>query len=206
MNSSDAQKVLSADLINIVKKVQDGKPLTSRERTIIEHSSRDISNEYTVKELAEKLSISSVTYYEWRKDENAPKTRNYEEWNAYKIKRQTLGKESGRKYSTGQLADLKGKLLAEKTLRETAERKLKEIQLRREQEGWVPLADAQSHITRVLEPLSRLLDSTPRAYAMRMNPADPEHAETILREMVRDIKTQLQSERGESIHKRKGTK
>ena len=206
MNSSDAQKVLSADLINIVKKVHEGKTLTSRERNTIEQSTRDATKEYSVKELAEMLSISSVTYYEWRKDENAPKTRNYEDWNAYKVKRQTLGKESGRRYSTGQLADLKGRLLAEKTLRETAERKLKEIQLRREEEGWVPLAEAQSHITRVLEPLSRLLDAIAKGYALRVNPADPDHAETILREMVKDIKNQLQKERGESIHKRKGTK
>ena len=205
MNSSDVQKVLDADTINILRKVQDGKPLTSRERSIVKESSSIANDQLSVKELSEELNISKVTYYEWKKDPSSPNSRSLSEWKEYKVKRQALGKNASTKYSTGDIADLKGKLLAEKTMRETAERKLKEIQLRRELEGWIPLAEAQTQITRVLEPLSRLLDAIPRAYSLRVNPADSDHAETILREMVRDIKSQLQQERGESIQKRKGT-
>ena len=65
---------------------------------------------------------------------------------------------------------------------------------------------AQAAITRVLEPVNRLLDGIPKSYAMRVNPQDADFAEEMLREMVQEIKGQVSDARGKKISKRKGVK
>jgi len=46
----------------------------------------------------------------------------------------------------------------------------------------------------------------PKAWSGQVNPTDPDHAEHMLREMIFDVKTQMQAKRGENISKRKGVK
>ena len=68
------------------------------------------------------------------------------------------------------------------------------------------MEEAEDAVGRVLEPLASLLENVPKSYAMNCNPADPDHAEEMLREMVQDIKKQIQATRGKGIKKRKGVK
>lgn len=205
MKTSDATKVLNADLANIVKKVQAGKTLTARERVIVEQAGKLIEKPLTWKALADRLEISPVTLWDWRKHDGCPKGRDVEEWEAFKLRKDSIGNGKG-KFTLEEIADLKGSLLAERTKREKAERKLKELQLEREAEGWVPYEEAELAVARILEPLSSLLDNCPKAYAMRMNPKDADHAEEMLREMVEDFKRQIVAGRGKKITKRKGVK
>jgi len=83
---------------------------------------------------------------------------------------------------------------------------LKELKLERETANWVPMEAAQDAVVRVLEPINRLLEGIPKAYAMRVNPSDADYAEEMLREMVHEIKTQISQARGRKISKRKGVK
>ena len=205
MKTTDATKVLNADLANIVKKVSAGKTLTARERVVVEQAGKLIEKPLTWKALAKRLSISPVTLWQWRQMQGSPKTRDVDEWETFKLRKDSLGNGNG-KFSVEQIADLKGSLLAEKTKREKAERKLKELQLEREAEGWVPYEEAEQAVGRILEPLSSLLDNCPKAYAMRMNPNDADHAEEMLREMAEDFKRQIAAGRGKRIAKRKGVK
>jgi transcriptional regulator with XRE-family HTH domain len=205
MKRADADKILKANLANIIKKARDGKVLTQAEQKLVEEQVTDAPPELSVKDLCEAIGISKPTFYEWKKDPAAPKGKSLEEWKEYRVKRQTIGNGIG-KFTVEELTDLKGQLLAERTLRETAERKLKEIQLRRQQEGWVPIETAMDTLKRILEPLSRMLDVLPKAWGAQVNPTDPDHAEAMLREMVIDVKTQMQAKRGDNISKKKGVK
>jgi len=205
MKRADANKILKADIANIIKKARDGKTLTQAERKLVEEQVTDAPPELTISDLCSAIGISKPTFYEWKKDPAAPTSRSVEEWREYRLKKQTIGNGSG-KFTVEELTDLKGQLLAERTLRETAERKLKEIQLRRQEEGWVPMETAMDTLKRILEPLSRMLDVLPKAWGAQVNPSDPDHAESMLREMVHDVKSQMHSKRGENISKRKGVK
>jgi len=203
MRPKEAEKVLQANLANIVRKVQDGKPLNSREQELVEQSGSLAQKPMTWKALASELFISPVTLWEWRKSPESPKGKALDEWEIYKTKREAIG---NGKFSVEEIADLKGSLLSEKTKREKAERRLKELQLEREEKGWIPMEEAEDAVGRVLEPLASLLENVPKSYAMNCNPADPDHAEEMLREMVQDIKKQIQATRGKGIKKRKGVK
>ena len=97
-------------------------------------------------------------------------------------------------------------LLEARTGKEQAERKLKEMKIERESDDYVLASDAVGAINRVLEPLAKLLDGVPKSWSVRVNPNDPDHAEPVLREMVEDLKANLQAGRGEKITKRKGVK
>jgi hypothetical protein len=114
--------------------------------------------------------------------------------------------DNGRAITPQEVGQLKARLLSERTKREEIERKLKELKLEREEGGWIPYEEAESAITRVLEPVNRLLDGIPKRYSMRVNPADSDHAEEMLREMVGELKEQIFTSRGKKISKRKGVK
>ncbi len=159
----------------------------------------------TKAELIKKLGISARLFYLHAKSEDAPKENDFDQWREFlstRVKR-PIGSD---RISADELNQLKAKLLRERAGREEIERKLKEIKLEREEKGFVPFEEAKQAITRVLEPLSRVLDGVPKKYALRVNPSDPDHAEEMLREVVEEIKRQVQDERGEKISKRKGVK
>jgi len=144
-------------------------------------------------------------FYLVAKDPKAPKGNDLEEWRNFLEERMDRPVSSER-ISPDEINQLKAKLLKERTGREAVERKLKEMRLEREAEGFVPFEEAKEAITRVLEPISRILEGIPKKYALRVNPADPDHAEEMLREMVREVKSQVQDARAPKITKRKGVK
>lgn len=159
----------------------------------------------TREELIKKLGISKRLFYLHAKGEGSPNDNDLQSWREFlatKIKRPI----STDRISADDLNQWKGKLLRERAGREEVERKLKEIKLEREEKGFVPFEEARQAITRVLEPLSRVLDGVPKKYALRVNPSDPDHAEEMLREIIEEIKRQVQDERGKKISKRKGVK
>ncbi|MGB2194367.1 MAG: hypothetical protein ACPH54_07135 [Candidatus Poseidoniaceae archaeon] len=139
------------------------------------------------------------------KDPRAPQGNDLEEWRSY-LEKKMDRPISSEIISPEEINQLKAKLLKERTGREAVERKLKEMRLEREKEGFIPFVEAQEIITRILEPLSRILEGIPKKYALRVNPSDPDHGEEMLREMVREVKSQVQDTRGTKITKRKGVK
>ena len=44
------------------------------------------------------------------------------------------------------------------------------------------MSEAREAISKTLQPIRKLLDSLPRAAALSANPADPAHAEEVIRE------------------------
>tara|TARA_Y100000593_G_C4218678_1_gene290634 strand:- start:507 stop:932 length:426 start_codon:yes stop_codon:yes gene_type:complete len=140
-----------------------------------------------------------------KKKPGAPTDLDLEAWREF-LSIGNLAQSNGKALTPEKIAQLKGRLLAERTAREKVERKLKELKLEREEGGWVPMDVAQETIRRVLEPVNRLLDSIPKAYSMRVNPTDSDHAEFMLREMVQELKGQISQDRGKKISKRKGVK
>ena len=200
-----ARKILDADLKNIVAKVAAGKPLTVTERGLVQQAAEEREQASTVKELLVLLNISKSTYYSLKKKPGAPSGMELEAWREF-LSIGKMAQANGSPLTPEQIYQLKGRLLAERTAREKVERKLKELKLEREAGGFVPMEDAVASITRVLEPINRLLDGIPKAYAMRVNPQDSDFAETMLREMVQEIKGQISQARGGKISKRKGVK
>ena len=203
IDDEKARKILDADLKNIVSKVASGKTLTARERKIIEESTSEKLNADSVNELIALLGIARSHFYRIKKKDDAPKGLIISEWKDYLIKIEVGGV---KEITSEEMIQLKAKLLKERAGREEIERKLKQLKLEREEKGYVPMEEAKQAITRVLEPIARLFSSIPKKYSLRMNPSDPDHAEQMLREMVEEVKRQIQSERGIKITKRKGTK
>lgn len=75
-----AERLLSADLKNIVRKVSDGKTLSpselNRVRAIASGSKDSITHARNNTELAMLLGISRQTLYQWKKLENAPQPQS----------------------------------------------------------------------------------------------------------------------------------
>ena len=71
-----AEKILEADFTNIVRKVRDGKTLTSTERARVQAraagSSATLTEAKTVVELASALGVTRRTLSNWRKMKGAP--------------------------------------------------------------------------------------------------------------------------------------
>lgn len=204
LDPGQARAILEADLANIVRKVKDQKTLSSREREIVEAAAEVEADPKTILELVKAVGMPRSVFYRIRKLDGAPSGKNVEEWKRFYDEHRAMG--NGSRLSAGEIMNLKGRLLEERTKRETAERKLKEVRLLRETEGWVSMDAAAEAITRILEPVNRLLEGIPKAFAGRVNPADPDYAEEMLREMVADLKEQVQATRGKKISKRKGVK
>jgi hypothetical protein len=205
LDAASANKILEADLKNVVAKVASGKPLTTKERDLVERATQERKVAKSVKELMALLGISKSHFYRLRGRAGAPDGRDLEEWREF-LSTQRMATMNGTPLSPEQIQHLKGRLLAERTGREKVERQLKELRFEREAGGWVPLEEASDAIRRVLEPINRLLEGIPKAFAMRVNPTDPDFAEEMLREMVADLKEQISLARGGKISKRKGVK
>ena len=165
-------------------------------------------------ELAKRLNISRTVLTKHRKKPGAPKKKDLGAWQKFLAELEienghfTLSKTTlPTTLPNGlDLGKLKLALLEARAGRERAERILKEMKVQRESDDWVLVSQAKESLNRILEPLSKLLTGLPKAWATRVNPADPDHAELILREAVDDLKTELQAGRGAKITKRKGVK
>jgi len=205
IDSEAAQKILDADLTNIVRKVKAGKPLNARERNTVQAAAEVRREAKTQTELQAILGISRTRYYTLKKREGSPEALDIGEWRRF-IAALEADALSDKVLTPAQIANLRGQLLAERTAKEKIDRKLKELKLDRESGSWITLDEAKELISRNLEPVNRLLDGIPKKYAMRINPSDADHAEVELREMVIDLKEQLVASRGAKISKRKGVK
>lgn len=213
LSPDQAAKVLEGDLANLIQKVKDGRPLSQPERKRLEEIKSQTKEAASVVELSKALQVSRQAIYNWQKEDGAPASLNVAEWKNWLAMREAAGKQGtgrlavdGSKYTAEDIADFRGKLLKEQHLRQKAERKLKEIQLAKEEQGWIPVEEAQQIIRRTLEPLQRLLQNFPKRYAVQANPNDPDQGEAMLRECVEDLLRQVQVERGKDIKKRKGVK
>lgn len=75
-----AERLLSADLKNIVKKVADGKTLSpselNRVKSIASGSNETVTHARNVAELAMLLGVSRQTLYQWKKLEGAPEPQS----------------------------------------------------------------------------------------------------------------------------------
>jgi transposase-like protein len=75
-----AERLLSADLKNIVKKVADGKTLSpselNRVKSIASGSNDTVTHARNVAELAMLLGVSRQTLYQWKKLEGAPEPQS----------------------------------------------------------------------------------------------------------------------------------
>jgi hypothetical protein len=205
LDAESAQKVLDADLANILKKVKAGKPLSTRERRTVSAGLEEKEFAETVGELQGLLGLERNKYQKLKKLEGSPTDLNLEAWREF-VSVAEMTTNNGRMITPKEVGQLKARLLSERTKREEIERKLKELRLEREEGGWIPYEEAEAAITRVLEPVNRLLDGIPKRYSMRVNPADSDHAEEMMREMVVELKEQIFTSRGKKISKRKGVK
>lgn len=74
-----AERLLSADLKNIVKKVADGKTLSpselNRVKAIASGSNETVTHARNIAELAMLLGVSRQTLYQWKKLEGAPEAQ-----------------------------------------------------------------------------------------------------------------------------------
>lgn len=79
LTPEQAGKLLSADTVNIIKRVQSGKPLTREQRAMVlqlasgEESNTEKATARTLVELAEIMGVTRQTLTSWRKKEGAPK-------------------------------------------------------------------------------------------------------------------------------------
>lgn len=204
LTPEQASKILEADTRNIVKKVQEGKVLSTKERLALAEIVDETEVASSVSELSKLLSVSRQSIYTWQKQTGAPDDLNVEAWKCFIENRENAGGKGtgrivlgGKSYSTQDMLDLRGMYLEEQTKRQISERKLKEIELAKAEKGWIPYAKAEEAIQRVLEPLARLLTNFPKRYAIQVNPDDPSRAEKVLRVCINEVIRQLHADRGE---------
>jgi DNA-directed RNA polymerase specialized sigma subunit len=201
LNKEQAEQVLRGDTQNIVRKVSEGKPLTPNERRFIADYAGANQTAKTIVELSNLLGVSRQSIYNWQKSSDAPQNLNITEWIGYietKESTQTQGggrvAVGGRHWSAQEIIDLKALETQERHRRQIAERKLKEIELKKIEEDWVPISDAKQIIARVTSTMSRLLENFPRRYANQIDPANAEKVEADLRVCINEMLTQLQME------------
>ena len=107
--------------------------------------------------------------------------------------------ETGYSRSTGPQSrtnhKLRLQLLRAQVGKEEANRKLRELELERQTENLVPIAEAKEAIRKVLEPLRSLLDALPKAAALQANPNDPVLAEEAIRDGLRRVFQMMQEHR-----------
>jgi hypothetical protein len=173
ISTEAAEKVLQADLHNLVKKVAAGKPLAVAERARIESlaagSNDSVTYAKTLVELASVLGVSRRTLSTWQKMEGAPKALSNGHWpvadwrefvrlRGLNASRMTVGKEDALKAR---------KLLAEVEERELriAVKKGEYVALTKVREEWIGLVAQATSILRAkfeseLPPVLSGLDAT----------------------------------------------
>ena len=129
-----AQRILDADLKNVVAKVAAGKPLSTSERSLVQQAGQERSQASTVKELLVLLDLKKSTYYLQKTTPGCPQGLDLEGWREF-LSIGKMAQANGSPMTPEQIAHLKGRLLSERTLREKVERKLKELKLEREAGG-----------------------------------------------------------------------
>ena len=190
LTTDQFKQIEKKNLENLVKKATAGKPLNANElATLAEYTGETDSYFKTYKELAGALGIRTETLSRWRKEKKAPKGKSLKQWRAFIKEREAINQKGsgkvtigGATFSAADVIDLKAKLVKEQGEGQAIRNKLNTLELKQKSEGLVPMAEAQAAMKEVLEPLSRLLESLPKAVAVRANPADPHLAEEACRD------------------------
>lgn len=94
----------------------------------------------------------------------------------------------------GDLSSLRAALLREQAELTAAKKELELLRLQQEEGSLVKESAAREAIAAVLRPLRLKLDALPARKAPELNPADPPHAETVLREAIEEIYADLQAD------------
>ena len=190
LQADEAKRVLLKNQENIVRKAAGGKVLTHAEQSTLE----DIAAKtLTAQELADELGVSRRTIFYLRRNADAPGGTDLDEWKHFLESRAML-EDSGQIDSLmpEELQKTKHRLLKAQAGKEEATRKLRELELEREEKQLVPIAEAQEVIKTVLGPVRAGLDSLPKLAAHHANPSDPILAEQAIAEALTNTFKQIQ--------------
>ena len=201
LSKEQAKKVLLKNQENIVKKAADGKVLTTSEQEILfKIAEEEVApvKVLTAQQLATELGISRRTVFHLRKLHDGPEGTDVEEWKEYLEMRAAENVDGLHDdHLPEELQKTRHQLLRAQAGKEEALRRLKEIELEKEEKGLVPLGDAQMAVKRILSPLRALLDAFPKAIAHAANPANPIQAETAMEEGMTKVFEMLEKELSE---------
>jgi len=178
-----AEKVLQADLKNIVKKVQAGKTLSAQERKIVEQTKSP--------KPWDDLGIHRVTWYNYIKLGMPENKEDAEEWLRLRagLAKQGSGKIEigGREFNSHDLIDLRGKVLEGQATNLTLKNRIEKLNVE-EREGRLVDKDALcATLSKILYPLRKALDQMPENLATALNPDDPARDEAILEQELKNI-------------------
>jgi hypothetical protein len=144
--------------------------------------------------LAKALGISRQTLFVWRKKFDSPRTADLKRWIAYRDRMSEhnnkvphSAEDAGDGDDAGEFRRLRLKLLEAQTGKESAVRKLRELELQRVSLELVPMGDAREVLRSKIEPLRQLLEALPTAAAALANPQNPHVAEKALQVHVEKI-------------------
>ena len=198
LTKEQARKVLLKNQENIVKKAAEGKVLTTSEQEILLKIAGDDAppaQTLTAQALATQLGISRRTVFHLRKVADGPEGTDVDEWKEFLEMRASENVDGLHDdHLPEELQKTRFQLLRAQAGKEEALRRLKEIELEKEEKGLVPLGEAQAAIKRVLSPLRALLDAYPKSNAHSVNPADAIHAESAMEEGFTKVFQMLEKE------------
>lgn len=182
-----ADKVLQADLKNIVKKVQAGKTLSSQERKLIE-SNRE-------QKAWDQLGIHKTSYYKYLKMGMPEVLEEAKEWIQLRagLQRQGSGKieVGGREFEAQDLIDLRGKVLKGQADNLMLKNRIEKLNVEEREGRLVDVDSLTETLSAILYPLRKALDQLPENIASALNPDDPTRAETILEQELQNIYSDL---------------
>lgn len=198
LTKEQARKVLLKNQENIVKKAAEGKVLTTSEQEILLKIAADEAppaQTLTAQQLANELGISRRTVFWLRKHHDAPQGTDVAEWKEYLEHRAAENVDGLHdEMLPEELQKTRHQLLRAQAGKEEAIRKLKEIELEKEEKGLVPMGEAKRAVKAVLGPLRALLEAYPKANAHAANPSDPLGAEEAMEEGMAKMFEMLESQ------------
>ena len=201
LTREQAKKVLLKNQENIVKKAAEGKVLTTSEQEILfKIAEEEVApvKVLTAQQLANELGISRRTVFHLRKVADGPEGTAIDEWKEFLELRSAENVDGLHDdHLPEELQKTRHQLLRAQAGKEEALRRLKEIELEKEEKGLVPLGEAQTAVKRILSPLRALLDAFPKANAHAANPSNPIQAEAAMDEGMTRVFEMLEKELGE---------
>jgi len=187
LSPEQAKILLKADLANLEKKVNNGKPLSSKERTFLQSSlagGKVSTAEFVnnIVELAEILGVSRKTIQRWRELDDCPEPRpdgrwHVPAWRTFKLMRQGKDTEDDDNQVTQSQARAKQILLQNERLA---------MRILAEKKELIPKTIAQQIFSKlILAAKTRSFSSITRFVTLaRMSPDSNTAAEEIRKEMI----------------------
>jgi len=186
--SSLTEKVLEAELKNIVQKVQSGKTLTATERKTLEQNK--------TQEKWEVLDISRSAFFKYKKLGMPEQTEGAREWLQIRagLAKQGSGKIEigGKTFHAQDLIDLRGQLMEGQAENIFLKNRIEKLNVLEREGKLVDADEAQKVILQILYPLKKSLEQMPENISNALNPEDPSRAEAILENEINNIFLDLQ--------------